>query len=133
MNYTSTENFQTSAEKLVLCKGLFSCSTDAVNKSLKFQLLLKKQSFIFKEKFDFCCQIPSAWLVITTILTNPESASEYFRNISRKTKISYPLIRHTYVCPSGGKKCYFLRNFCVRTKWWIPYRKHLKFRVYFFI
>ena len=34
---------------------------------------------------------------------------------------------HTKVCVSGGKKSYFFRTFCIRTKWMIPFlKKHVK-------
>ena len=35
------------------------------------------------------------------------------RQIFRKMNISYPLIMHTYVCVSVGKKCSFFRKFDV--------------------
>ena len=33
---------------------------------------------------------------------------------------------HTYVCESGGKKCYFFEKFCVRTKWMTPFLTGLR-------
>ena len=57
-------------------------------------------------------------LCVSTLKRNREGhLLKYVRNISRKTNISYHLIRTcTRMCISGGKKCYFFEQLCVCAK-----------------
>ena len=51
----------------------------------------------------------------------------YVCKIFRKTYISYPMISARSCAYQEGKKCYFFRKFCVRTKWMIPIINHDNF------
>ena len=51
------------------------------------------------------------------------------QNFPKKQHLLPPDMQ-TYLCVSGGKKCYFFGKFRVRIKWMIPFHEFKKFEIY---
>ena len=72
------------------------------------------------------------WCCVTVFLRlTAQVCILLLREISRAAELCFIEVIHlvrlqnfrlTYVCVSGGKKCWFFAKFCGRTKWMIPYR-----------